>query len=189
MNWEEYYKLFDEVLEGKNTGSPYDNPDYVEYVKLNTSRVNRWLKRGEVSDEMKSVLSKLTEAQEWILICEPWCADAANIAPFLYKLSEQNKNVHLNIQLRDAEPMLINDYLTNGSKSIPKLIVRDKDGNDLFTWGPRPLACQNLVRTDIDAGLDAKERKIKIQKWYNEDAGKEMQAELCRLLRDQMAFA
>ncbi len=44
----------------------------------------------------------------------------------------------LRIIFRDDNPELMNRYLTNGSKSIPKLIAFDKANSELFTWGRDP---------------------------------------------------
>ena len=41
MEWNEYVKLFDEILEGKITGAPYDQEDFLKYVSLNKMRQNR----------------------------------------------------------------------------------------------------------------------------------------------------
>ena len=82
------------------------------------------------------------------------------------------------LQLRDAEPFLINSYLTNGGKSIPKLIARNEDGTDLFTWGPRPAAAQALMDRLKKEGADFETIKTGLQNWYNADKGRSLQGEL-----------
>ncbi len=94
--------------------------------------------------------------QHWIIITEPWCGDA-------------------------GEPFLIESYLTNGSKSIPKLVARDSSGNDLFTWGPRPQPAQELRTTLITSNTDPEATKIALQHWYNEDKGESLHTELTAL--------
>ena len=64
--------------------------------------------------------------------------------------------------MRDNDNSEIESYLTNGSKSIPKLIIRDNDGKDLFVWGPRPFACQQQFDYGKENGLDLNELKILI---------------------------
>lgn len=178
MKWQEYTELFDKILAGEIQSEMYENPDFIEYVKLNKSRVNRWIKQGIILDELAGKIKNIQEKQQWILISEPWCGDAANITPFIQKLSELNPAIELDIRLRDDGSNLIDSYLTNGGKAIPKLIIRNAEGEDITTWGPRPDACQKVVRAQIDAGGDIAERKILIQKWYNEDGGKAIQEEL-----------
>lgn len=178
MKWSEYKALFDKILDGEVQSEMYENPDFIEYVKLNKSRVNRWVKQGAIEEDLANKIKSIQERQKWILISEPWCGDAANITPFIYKLSELNPNIELDIRLRDDGSNLIDNYLTNGGKAIPKLIIRNAEGEDMKIWGPRPEACQKVVRAQIDTGGDLAERKVLIQKWYNEDGGKAIQDEL-----------
>ena len=52
MKWNEYTSLFDDVLNNDNNEAPYDNPEYVNYVKMNQSRSNRWLKSDVLNEEL-----------------------------------------------------------------------------------------------------------------------------------------
>jgi hypothetical protein len=182
MKTEEYVKYFDEIIQGKVNISPYDNPDYVHFTKLNQHRYARWMKTGALTENCKHILNNLTAHQEWILITEPWCGDAAHSVPFIGLMAEQSASITLRLQLRDAEDSCIHQYLTNGAKSIPKLIVRDQNGNDLFTWGPRPAACQEIYASMKEAGADMDTLKTSLQEWYNADKGYSLQQEIGALL-------
>ena len=182
MKWNEYIAQFDEILEGINTETPYDNPAYLEYVKLNNSRMNRWLKRGELLDETKKVLDKINAKQKWVLITEPWCGDAAHLAPFIEKITAYSPHIDFEVQLRDSEESEIENYLTNGGKAIPKLIARDADNNDLFVWGARPKEATELVQRQKMSEVSAEEKKAELQVWYNKDKGSSIQKELSKLL-------
>ncbi|WP_039054608.1 thioredoxin family protein, partial [Sphingobacterium sp. T2] len=120
---------------------------------------------------------------QWILITEPWCGDAAHSVPQIYNMVKDNANIALDIQLRDEEPFLINSYLTNGGKSIPKLVIRNSKGEDLAVWGPRPDKLQHMFLELKEKNASMDEIKEVIQKWYNEDKGQEIQRELVQLLR------
>lgn len=180
MNFQEYLSYFEAVLNNPEQYPTYADPEYYNYTKMNWSRNNRWLKRFEVGEELKQKISAITSAQTWILITEPWCGDAAHSVPQIARIAELNPNITLDIQLRDAEPFLIDQYLTNGGKSIPKLIVRDADGRDVFVWGPRPDALQDLFFQMKEEGKAFEEIKEVIQKWYNEDKGAELQKEFLK---------
>lgn len=183
MKFETYLTYFEQVLANPSQYPVYTDPDYYNYTKLNWSRMNRWLKRFEASEELKALLSNLTEKQTWILITEPWCGDAAHSVPQIYELVKHNSNIELDIQLRDEEPFLIDKYLTDGSKSIPKLIIRRESGEDIATWGPRPDALQQLfVKMKLE-GSTLEDIKEDVQKWYNADKGVELQQELFTLLK------
>lgn len=182
MNWSTYIDLFQQIIEKKLTKAPYDDPAYVNFVQLNERRQSRWLKKGKILPKLKELIEKITEKQTWVLITEPWCGDASHSSPFIFLLSELNENIHLEIQLRDGKDSEIDNYLTNGGKSIPKLIVRDKNGKDLFTWGARPKSAQDFVmEMKGDESLSAEEKKMQLQKWYNKNKGEALQRELAEL--------
>lgn len=185
MNWNTYMALFDEIISKENTSTPYDNENFYNYVSLNYTRQNRWFKRGVISDELKAEIQGISEPQEWILITEPWCGDAAHISPFIYMASQLNDKIDFRINLRDGEDSMIQDYLTNGtSMSIPILVVRDKDGNDLFVWGPRPKEAQELLmQHKQDDTKSNEEKKIEFQAWYNKNKGVDLQNELVEKLK------
>ena len=181
MKFDKYLTLFDEILTPGYNTPPYDNPDFIQYTKLNSSRMNRWLKKGDLLPELVEKL-ELLGPQRWILITEPWCGDASHIVPFMKMMASVNDKINLEIQLRDSEPFLIDQYLTNGGKSIPILVVRDENDQDLFVWGPRPKACQGLLVAKKEEGMLMENIKKELQQWYNKDKGASIQQEFLALL-------
>ena len=182
MNFFEYQDLFTQILSSDNHSAPYDNPDYLNYTKLNESRQNRWMKKGIILEETKNAFSKIDTAQHWIIISEPWCGDAAHIVPFLVKLSELNPKITYEIQLRDSAPFIIENYLTNRAKAIPKLVIRDENRNDLAVWGPRPIEAQELFLELKLSNANSEQQKIALQNWYNTDEGVKIQQEICKII-------
>lgn len=180
MTFQDYLHYFRSIIEKSNEAqaAPYNNPDYIEYTRMNWSRMNRWLKTGKLSEELTTLIKGIREPQHWIIITEPWCGDAAHSVPFFHMLAELNPLIHVEYELRDSEPFRINEYLTNASKSIPKVIFRNAEGKDLATWGPRPAGCQEVYTRLTAENADFETVKTEIQKWYNADKGVEMQREL-----------
>ena len=188
MNLSEYEKQFQEILDGHNNSYPYDSDDYVNYVKMNQARMNRWKKRGKIAPELVEMIKNIDQPQNWLLITEPWCGDAAHSHPFIGKLAELNSNITLTVQNRDAADSEIDQYLTNGGKSIPILVVRDADGNDLFHWGPRPKEAQAMVMSQkTNTVMSDDDKKQEIQKWYNKDKGQNILEDLTRLLLENVS--
>ena len=183
MNFESYLSYFEAILNNPTPPAPFDNPDYFNYAKLNWSRTSRWLKHGALNQGIKDAVASIQKKQHWIIITEPWCGDAAHVVPFLHMIAALNPLNSVDIELRDSEPHRINDYLTNGGKSIPKLIIQDELGKDLATWGPRPAACQVFYDTLKEKDADFETIKIELQKWYNHDEGKEIMKEIGALLK------
>ena len=182
MDFANYLLISEHLINNPEPPAPYDNPDYLNYARLNWQRQQRWLKTGVVSDDMRDAMARITQPQQWIIITEPWCGDAAHNIPFFEMIAALNPLVTTEYQLRDSEPFLIDQYLTNGTKSIPKLIARDVEGKDLFTWGPRPAGCQVVYDQLKAEKADFERMKTDIQKWYNEDKGKSLQQELLSVL-------
>lgn len=184
MTFPEYLAHFESILNQQTPTAPYDNPDYLEYTKLNWSRMQRWQKTGIVTPALQELLTvdKVQEMQ-WIVITEPWCGDAAHTVPFIHLAAANIPNIQVRYELRDAEPYRINRYLTNGSKSIPKLIIQDAQGNDLAVWGPRPAMCQQVYNELVANKADFETIKTELQHWYNKDKGLSFQEELVAVLR------
>lgn len=171
MNYTQYKQLFEKILYGPCPIPPYDNARYLNYTKLNRSRMNRWDRQLMPDENLVSYLKQTAWPQHWIIITEPWCGDAAHIVPFLIRMTELNNLISYDIQLRDSEPFLIESYLTGGTKSIPKLIVKHKNGNDIFNWGPRPKGAQQLMEKMKADKADSEAVKIALQNWYNQNKG------------------
>lgn len=181
MDLQEYSALFQNILNKEITAAPYDDDAYLNYVKLNHSRMKRWKKQGVLIEELEQVIRAIDQPQKWVLITEPWCGDAANSIPYIEKMANLNPNITVEVQLRDSDSE-IDNYLTNGGKSIPKLIVRDQENNDLFTWGPRPTEAQALVQKQKESNAPYDEKYAEILHWYKDDKGTSIQEELIHLL-------
>jgi hypothetical protein len=183
MNFSDYEQTFDRILSGELTFAPYDDPHFIEYVKLNQSRQNRWMKKGVLIDEAVEAVKSVHSKQTWVLITEPWCGDASHNVPFIVKLAELNPLITLEIQLRDSKGSEIDAYLTNGGKAIPKLIIREQTGKDILIWGPRPAEAQALFFKLKEQNKTLEEQKIGLQQWYNENQGLAVQREIAHDLK------
>jgi len=185
--YQEYRDLIKTLLaEGKSTGP--EQSDYIlNYSKLNDSRMKRLDKTTKISDETVQAIQKLKEPQTWLVLTEGWCGDAAQNLPVINKMAELNKNIHLKLVLRDENLELMDLFLTNGGRSIPKLIALDKDNTVIDTWGPRPTVATKMV-ADYKAkhgSLDA-EFKEELQVWYNKDKGLSTQKDFVALVKSTL---
>lgn len=188
MKFEEYIALYEQILKQEKPVEPYNDPEYLNYTKLNLSRTKRWMKTGKLSPDVKAAITTITHPQTWIVITEPWCGDAAHIVPFIEMMAKENPLITTIYELRDAEPFRINDYLSNGSKAIPKMIIKDADGNDLATWGPRPTECQALFQKLKEEDADFSVIKEALQHWYNNDKGLSIQKEISQLVQKEISI-
>jgi hypothetical protein len=120
-----------------------------------------------------------------VMLAEDWCMDTNNTAPFLQRFAEAAPGVELRILGRDANPDVMERYLTNGAKAIPVVIVMDAQFRELGHWGPRPSELQAWVKANKDV-VSKEERLLHTRKWYARDKGETTIREVLRAagLRD-----
>jgi thiol-disulfide isomerase/thioredoxin len=150
---------------------------------LNDKRMARLDKKIKLSETTIERLNNVKKAQTWLLITEGWCGDAAHILPVMNKMSAENENINLKVILRDENPELMNQFLTNGSMSIPKLVVLDTNDEVVSSWGPRPSIASKMVvdYKEKQGGLDSDFKKD-LQLWYNKNKGVNIQEDLLAFL-------
>ena len=184
-SYSEYRKLVSDLLvEGKSTGNE-QSEDLTHYSTLNETRMNRLDKTIKITPETQLFLANLKTEYIWIILSEGWCGDAAQILPILNKMAQLSDKIDLQIAFRDENPELMNLFLTNGGKSIPKLIILDKNTlGVLADWGPRPAEAIKLI-ADYKAtfGVIDETVKTQLQMWYLHDKGISTQNEIVSLLK------
>lgn len=187
ISFEEYFALSQQYAkEGKTSGED-QSESLVQYSKLNFSRMKRLVKTAKLSEATLSSLSEIQAPQKWLLISESWCGDAAQNLPFFNSMANANDNIELRIVFRDENLELMDAYLTNGGRSIPKLIAFTET-EEIFNWGPRPEPVQNMVneyKALPEPKIPYSEFSVAIQQWYNADGGKTIQAELQHLIQQK----
>jgi len=171
------------LLEGLSTGDT-QSEDLTHYSTLNEVRMNRLDKTIKIPQEIQSKLSGLEKEHTLLVISEGWCGDAAQILPVINKMAEAAENLDLRIVLRDDNDELMEQYLTNGARSIPKLVLVDAaTGVVRGSWGPRPAGGANLIRAAKEKfGAVTAEAKTELQKWYLQDKGLSTMHEIILLI-------
>ncbi|MFN8777645.1 MAG: thioredoxin family protein [Flavobacteriales bacterium] len=140
-SYPQFRELLQQLLsEDKSTG-PKQSEELTAYSRLNEHRMNRWDKHFELSVDLSEKLARIPKGFTWLVITEGWCGDSAQTLPLLYKMA-QIGHIDLRIILRDENLWLMDQYLTNGSRSIPVLLCLDSDWREVFCWGPRPASIQ-----------------------------------------------
>jgi hypothetical protein len=170
------------IAEGKSTGHEQSG-DLLKYSELNETRMNRLEKTIQITPETKTKLQNLDKKYIWLVLSEGWCGDAAQIVPVIDKLAKVSENIELRIALRDDNNALMQHFLTNGGKAIPKLIVLDAESSEVLAdWGPRPSGAKQLILNYKAAhGVVDETAKIELQKWYLHDKGISIQNEIVEL--------
>ncbi|WP_291114045.1 thioredoxin family protein [Flavobacterium sp. UBA6135] len=184
LSYADYRKHVSELLkEGKSTGNE-QSEDLTKYSELNEVRMNRLDKTVQITEEVRAGLTNLQSKYIWLVLSEGWCGDAAQLLPIINKMTELSENIDLRIVLRDENEELMNRFLTNGGKAIPKLLILDAETLTVLSdWGPRPEGAKNLI-LDYKAkhGIVDETAKTNLQKWYLQDKGVSTQNEIMALV-------
>lgn len=200
MSYPQYRQLADDLhAAGKTTGHQ-QSPALLEYTRMNLVRMARLDKTTRLQADTMAALAALPQPQTWLVITESWCGDAAQVLPVLAKMAEAQPAISLRLVLRDDNPALMDAFLTNGSRSIPKLIVLDSRTHEVLgTWGPRPQPVQRMVMDSLSvlaaisdpAARAAKSDEVKtdVQRWYAQDKTVGIQAEVVAAAMQGIAAA
>lgn len=181
IDYDSFRKIFIKQVEVPNTLDE-NEMKYFKYRKLNLQRTFRLEKTFTPSEELINEINKIDKPQTWMLITETWCGDSAQNLPIIAKAASLNDKINLRIVLRDENLEIMDRYLTNGSRSIPKLVAFDENDDELFQWGPRPAYAQNfMMKMEID-GIPKSEMNKELHLWYAKNRGEEVEKELVELL-------
>lgn len=192
MSYATYYELIEKlVAEGKTTG-PNQSEAMAHYTKMNLSRMRRLNKKASIRPDLLAAFKALPGQYIWLVITEGWCGDAAQIVPVFNAIVEELPQTEMAMVLRDELPELMDQFLTNGARAIPKLIILDKHTLEVIqTWGARPAPAQVMVeayKANPDKP-DYSEFSVQLQQWYNKDKTVTLQEELMELATDLAAIA
>ena len=183
MTFAEYIKLIDDLLlEGKTTG-PKQSEAMFGYGKLNRQRIHRLEKTIQLTDSVTTAAKNADRKMIWLTITEGWCGDAAQNLPVIEKIAGESINIEIRYLLRDENLELMDRYLTEGARAIPKMIALDAETLDVLgTWGARPAAAQEIYQEMKNQGLAKPLIMEKLQRWYNADKNDAIQSEFEVLL-------
>jgi len=144
--------------------------DYIELLGDQQKLHNLHFSKAEITGEIPYF-----EKLNILVITETWCSDSTAISPVLLKMFKE-KNADIRVALRDENTELIDQFLTNGSRSIPIILVMDESFNLIMRYGPRPAIVQDIFeahRQNIaDGKIEKKKVSQKIRSFYAKDRGR-----------------
>lgn len=184
-SYEDYRRLIDTLqAQGKTTG-PQQSEALTHYTHLNVQRMQRLDKTTQVLPELQEAVQNLRQTYVWLILTEGWCGDAAQLVPVLEAVAQtSNGRISTHYLLRDENLDLMDRYLTNGGRSIPKLIIlNEKTLVEVAQWGPRPAEAQALFLSLKDSGATHEEYAEKVHAWYARNKTQATQQELLALVR------
>ncbi len=179
ISFEQYMATLSDLTERVKSGDEEGivNP---QYFPINFQRLKRGIKQTQLSPALLEAINRISSPISWLVITEFWCGDAAQSTALFHHISEASKGkIRLTLVFRDENPELIDAFLTNGAKAIPKVIQLDENQQVLNTWGPRPVPAQKLVKDLLAKGESYNDD---LHKWYAQDKGQSLQKEITELL-------
>jgi hypothetical protein len=182
MPYASYKKLLSDLMLQNKTTGPDQSESMVEYARVNLHRIKRLEKTIKLDSELENKLKEIKSTQHVVAITEGWCGDAAQNLPLFDLISQKNDHIKLYTVLRDENPEIMEQYLTNGAKAIPKVIWFNSSLEEKFTWGPRPAAAQDLINACKLQGKSKEEWSIDLHTWYSKDLTQSTQKELLSLI-------
>lgn len=187
MNIENYwnnaisFEQYMSIAETRAT-TPDDNDAYQDYYELGLQRMNRALKTFKANPQQQELLKAKNFRGKILIISEAWCGDASATVPAIAKFFEGHNEVR--IFLRDSDTTLIDQFLTDGAQSIPKVLILDEGFNLKNVWGPRPAygtAILKKFKADPEA-YPREELYNDLQVYYAKNRGKDVIEEILNLL-------
>ena len=183
-NYENYRNLVLKYAEDSKTSGD-QSEEKIAATFINAQRMKRIDKQCVINNNLNRLVSQINKKQKWIVISETWCGDSAQCLPVIAKIAKLNKNVKLEIIFRDEHLEVIDAFLTNGTRSIPKLICVDEETESInFIWGPRPRVIKDKVLElkSNNKEITHDELVKHIHLWYAQDKTNAIQNEFSELL-------
>ncbi|OWY22658.1 thioredoxin family protein [Sphingobacteriales bacterium UPWRP_1] len=189
--YEAYLDLVNRLLEeGETTGTNHSEA-MLDYTRLNVQRMKRVSQTVSLTPETIQAMQNITRKSVWLVLAEAWCGDVAINLPVIAYMAAQNPDaIQLRIVLRDENPVIMDDFLTNGARSIPKLIWLEAHTLTVWTsWGPRPHVAQQMVVAHKQNPTEPYGEFVKkLMLWYARDKGNSIQEEISKLAADWAAM-
>lgn len=189
ISYTAYVELINRLVEEESTTGIEQVKQRVDFTKLNASRMRRLDKTLAIPEQAKQVFRDMKEKQTWLVLIESWCADGAQTIPVLNKIAKEVPAIDLKVLLRDDNPEFMDLFLTNGTRSIPKLVIVDNNGNVLNRWGPRSQVATNMVLAyKKENGKIDDTFKKSLQVWYNKNKGEAIINDLVNIVEDSLTL-
>ncbi len=188
FTYAQYVSMLEDLVKRNATTGEDQSEEKVSATKLNFQRMQRIEKSFTPDTELRDLIAGIEVPVTWVVLTEGWCGDASQNLPVINKIAQiSNGNVSLKLVLRDEHPLLMDQFLTNGARAIPKLICINPANQKLLgTWGPRPKTIQQMI-SDLKAEnptISHKDLMYNLHLFYAKDKGQSLQSELKTVLKE-----
>jgi thiol-disulfide isomerase/thioredoxin len=117
---------------------------YTQLLDSDQTDLHKLYERRAKIDEAAVEVIRAAGSHNVLVITEPWCGDSLAIFPVVSKLFAE-AGYEIRVIRRDEYTDLIDQFLTNGGRAIPIVIVLDEEFNERFHWGPGAAIVSEIV--------------------------------------------
>ena len=182
LSYQEYNALVDAALARGETTGPNQSELFYNFTKLNRARMERLDKTVQLTEAAAKAAADISRPVIFLTLTEGWCGDAAQNIPVIEKFAAAGANITTRYLLRDENLDLMDRYLTDGGRAIPKVIILDAETlEEIASWGSRPFPAQQLYIKLRDSGMEKMAIAEQLQRWYQNDHTMSLQRELVDL--------
>ncbi|MFM7016535.1 MAG: thioredoxin family protein [Bacteroidota bacterium] len=181
ISYESYCLKMKELVEAQTTSGDDKSLERIEFTKLNLHRMKR------INEDLP-LLTKysLGFPISAAIITEAWCGDSAQNIPWLeHFVNACSPKIPTYYFFRDEHPGFMNQFLTNGSRSIPICIFFNPiNGNVYGTWGPRPEEIKSWLSDFRKQNPELTKHvwEIELHKYYTKNKGQAITRDLKNLI-------
>lgn len=183
ISYQDYLRMTGQLVKNNSTSGDDKTEERIAFTKLNFQRMKRINDKGKIENSYT-----INTAICVVVITEVWCGDSAQNIPWLeHFINKCNPVIKSYYVFRDENPDFMNQFLTNGSKSIPVAIFYKQDTGDVIgQWGPRPKEIKKWL-AEYRANHPEKTKhdwEIELHKYYSKNKGAAIISDLTEIIKD-----
>jgi len=189
-------------LDAKRFATGLTWKDYLAQMGDTRARTEDNDQKAKLTEEERKFFSSVGQVRYALMLAENWCGDVHRNSPMLAHICEAMPNCELRVFFRDQNLDLTDAFLNNGYRSIPVLVLFDRDWNEIGRWIERAHAATAKVVGIRAKTLDAApadkqeaamgEYRKQVQAEYDASGGplwREVAKEIRLLLEQRLGLA
>jgi hypothetical protein len=157
--------------------------DYLEGVEANRDLWHQIYRRARIPPDVLDAARCLPGRWNLLVMAEDWCGDAIHSVPYVARLAEAVPQLSMRVIGRDDNPDIMDAHLTNGTRSIPVVMVLDEAFQEVAWWGSRPEPFREFFLRELKH-LPCSDRFPGMRAWYARDQGRSVLRELMATIRE-----
>ena len=108
--------------------------DYMAQMGDTRARTEDNYAKASLTEDERKFFSGISQVKYVLMLGENWCGDVHRNSPMIARIVEAMPNAELRMFLRDQNVDLTDCFLNNSYRSIPIVVLFDKDWNEVGRW-------------------------------------------------------